>query len=201
MQATNAAADSTVVQGPECLKLRTSLRADERLALRREVKIDQVGADICMTSPFGESVLEGVDVNRFNAVVSKLDGTRTLRELKSELGPTCGASFVTALVRELLHIHIRVVPGGSPHEDRSLIVVDGFLDDPDAARSEALKATYAPVQWFDWPGLFSTFVSSNVSGIMKRIDPGRQPSAMARRPDSRPVPHIAGVERAESKTG
>ena len=51
-------AGTDFMEGPEDLRLRTKLRPDERLALRREVTIQADGSNVRLTSPDGESVLE-----------------------------------------------------------------------------------------------------------------------------------------------
>lgn len=153
-------------------QLDTKLSRSERLSKVGAVTCEaQAGGSLVIRSPMGVMEIEGPTRKQMRRLLAAIDGRNDVAALCGVLAPDLRPSDVASILRALMGFGLVIEPTRAPRLDqRSLIVVDDFLPDPEARRAEALRAEYTPVDWFYWPGRFSTRAPSNVDRSMKRIE-------------------------------
>jgi hypothetical protein len=151
-------------------RLETPLLPDERLVVAAGTVVEATDDGVVVRTPDVESEVGGIDVETMRRMLAAIDGNATVTELRARLAPELDGEIVDALLQSLVGGVLRVRIDRGRRAQKSLIVIDDFLDDADARRAEALKAEYAPVDWFLFPGLFSKHTPDNVPAVMASLE-------------------------------
>jgi hypothetical protein len=164
---------STAFEGlDDAMRLESPLFPTERLEVVRGTTVCGGSEQVALVrAGDAQCELEGVGTDLVRALLTAIDDGATVGELHRRFDGVVGAQELESILRGLIGavLHIRIDPEARVREAKSLVVVDGFLDDPDVRRAEALRAEYRPVEWFLFPGLFSVHAPDNVDATMRRI--------------------------------